>query len=166
MIDPAPYKALRAKIRGAIGLSVGAPEIVFGCWGLGSIDPFFTWLMGALSFWHHCTLTPEGREVLTRVKASYRGCLLSRLVKELKKMDIRIDDNNVCVLDEEIRWNPWWFTVKPRLVKALKRASLHALEKRRPAAYGGLCHLGFNLKCHKGLLDSVPSYSGKILMRI
>ena len=164
MISPTPYKSLRSKVRAAIGMSFGAPEMVFGVLSKSSIDPFFVWLMVALKFWHFCLFSEGGRDVIAKVRKNARGCLLSRLMLELSKLNVRIDHENVSDEDSEVRWVPWWPTVKPKLVTFLKRAFWKVLESSRPGTYSGLKDLGIDTAQHRKLVDSLSAFDAKILM--
>ena len=79
MISPTPYKALRSKVRAAMGMNVGAPELVFGVLSKGSVDPFVTWLLAALKFWHFSLSSLRGgvvcllRSERMRKDAFFRG---------------------------------------------------------------------------------------------
>ena len=166
MIPPTPYKALRSKVRAAMGMTVGAPELVFGVLSKGSVDPFVTWLLAALKFWHFCLFSEGGRGVFAKVRKNAKGCLLSRLQYELAKLKVNIDLENVWDDDSEVRWVPWWPTVKPKLVAFLKRVFHKVLELRRPTMFAGLKRLGVDVTQHRRLLDSLSSFDAKSILRV
>ena len=165
MISPTPYKNLRSKVRAAIGMSVGAPEIVCGALSKSSFDPFFTWFMVALKFWHFCLFSEGGRDVIAKVRKNAKGCLLSRLVLELTKMNVHLDHESISDDDSEVRWVPWWATVKPELASFLKRAFWKILETRRPNVFLGLKELGIDTAQHRKLVDAFSAFHSMIIMR-
>ena len=81
-------------------------------------------------------------------------------------MKVSIDLENVWDDDSEVRWVPWWPTVKPKLVAFLKRVCFKALEMRRPPVFAGLKRLGVDVIQHRRLIDSLSSFDAKVIMRV
>ena len=103
-----PIKKLRNNVRRALGLTSGAPEVVFGLLSSHSLDPLSRWCLVGFRFWHSCARLEGGRELLSSLRPG--RALIGKT----------------------------WETSRAEFVGAYKLLTWMALEKRRPSLHSGL----------------------------
>ena len=157
--------SLRKYVRRACGLSVGAPEIVFGLCVRSSLDPWVHWILVALRFWHSFCGTDEAH-FLDEVAPRRSQSVLSAVVRELKKIGLNLTRRSLSGmgLHVTIAWE--WSACRPMVLRTIKHAMWLNLETRRPTLYGGIRDSWPSEREHAKMIANLSPYKGKIVMRI
>ena len=159
-------KKTKMAVRKALGLSSGAPEIVYNVLTKGSLDPHVRWFVTLTRFWHSLAGFDAGIELLRTFKRSCKNSRLSALARECKKQGFIIDHESLQIHGDLLPFHITWREFRPKLIEALKHVAWGRLALRRPLVFGGLNGLTIDLKMHRKLLSSVKSYEAIILCRL
>ena len=156
---------LRSAVRGALGMSSGSPEVLFGILTKGSLDPYVRWILTNLRLWH--SYARQGQhELLLAVRRVRRGSRLATLVRESRKWNMELTPTEIQIDGNLFYLRTDWRELRPRILKALKISSWTQLAVRRPVVYGGLDSKSILISQHKRLLASLSPYEAKVLLRV
>ena len=158
-------KSLRSLVRKAMGMSAGAPEVVFGVCVTTSMDPWIHWMMTAIRFWHFAVSQGE-LEMLRALPLRRTTSILSVLKFELRKLDLELVDREIVGHDLHVTLAWEWKICRPMVMRLLKNTLWTLLQKRRPMPYDGLTNGWVCEKAHAKMLTQMDPYRGKILARV
>ena len=171
LLDHAPTlpvvrtKSLRSAVRKALGLTSGAPEVVYGVHIRGSLDPWIHWLLTPIRLWHFVACS-EDAPILDSLLPRRTQSTLVLARAEVQKIGLNLDRYYLFGYDMQVPLAWLWSVCRPLVLRLIKRANWIILEKRRPKLYSGIQNGWVREKSHSKLLESFDSYSAKVIMRV
>ena len=169
---PAPaaniYTPLRAKVRRAIGLTSGAPEIIYNIPSGAVLDPPERLFLGLLRLWFFCVRLPRFESFLRlRNPAASKG-RLGHFLRLCRKRNCEVTTEDITFRahpgDLTLRFAQGWPSLRGNVQTHLKNLAFLALQIRRPLAYGGVMQCDW--KAHRRYHAALPAYQAVTIMRV
>ena len=162
--DHKAYTDLRKYVRRAIGVQVGAPEVILYTLTERVVDPMCVWFMSMFKLWHLCANQPDAKYLLECIHEGRRQSRFSALKRLARKLGIVLTHDRIFSEAFELRLGRTWESLKFFLLPHFRKHMIASLALRRPMLYEGLEDV--SVKRHKALLKSLNTYDASVLVRI
>ena len=169
---PAPvpkiYSSVRAKVRRALSLTSGAPEIIYNIPCKCVLHPPDRIFISLLRLWYHAVRLPDFHIFADSRSPERSKGRLGHFLSLCAKRNCVVDRESITFHaapgDLTLRFAQGWPSLRAKVTDHIKNLAFLKLQERRPASYTAPYQCDW--RAHKKLYSSVSAYESITLMRI